>query len=145
MSKNINDAFFVISSNLGNEQENFISAVGNLCPETKIVSVNRLGINQPGILAKTWNINKATFLISASSPATVNSIINQLNTSNFQTICIDGPSKTSDLFNDSGYISKNELNDGILIIKNHEVISLEKPSVPSILIFDGNNYSWDPI
>ena len=101
MSKNIRDSFFIITSNLGNEHEKFISTVGNLCPETNIISVNRSGIEHPGMLANVWNISKATFLITAESDSVIDSILNKLNKfsedkNNFQTIKVDGLVKEFD-------------------------------------------------
>jgi len=93
MDKNIRNAFFLVTSNIGTEQEQFISTVGNLCPETNVVAVNSMNLNRPGIFANTWNVNKATFLITAQSDDVIGSILRKLENvtrlENLHTIKVD--------------------------------------------------------
>lgn len=100
MSKNINNGFFLVTSRLGHEHEQFISAVGNLCPETDVIAVNKLGVAKPGMLASHWNINKAVFLLSVDNPDTVNSITDNIKNitipENIHLIKIDGITKEID-------------------------------------------------
>lgn len=93
MDKNIRNAFFLVTSNMGKEQEQFISTVGNLCPETNVVAVNSMHLNKPGLFANTWNVNKATFLITAESDDVISSILRKLENvtrlENLHTIKVD--------------------------------------------------------
>lgn len=127
MSKNINDAFFLVTRNLGHEQEKYISTVGNLCPETHIVATNHSNLDAPGVLAKSWNINKATFLLSISTPSVMSSIIEQLkrfmNDQNTSHIIVDSPSNLSEFFNDAGYL--NEESDPIWTKEKHNYVLLK--------------------
>lgn len=127
MSRNINDAFFLVTRNLGHEQEKYISTVGNLCPETHIVSTNHSNLEQPGVLAKSWNINKATFLLSVSTPSVMSSIIEQLkrfmNDQNTSHIIVDSPSNLSEFFNDVGYLS--EETDPVWTKEKHNYVLLK--------------------
>lgn len=116
MNKNLRNGFFLITSKLGKEHEQFISTVGNLCSETDVIAVNKIGIERPGILANSWNISKATFLITAESPEVVESILNKLTyftgSDNIQTIKVDGLMKETDpIFNSEKHLFalKNDL------------------------------------
>lgn len=81
---------------MGQNKRNLYQPYGKLCPETNVIAVNRSGIERPGMLANVWNINNATFLITAQSAETVESILNKLShyskkseNENIQTIKVD--------------------------------------------------------
>ena len=43
------------------------------------------------------------------------------------------------------YVKKHDFEgDGILLVNNGNIIKLEKPEIPSVLIFDGSEFKWQP-
>lgn len=129
MSKNICNGFFLITSCLEDQHERYVQTVGNLCPESNVISVNRMGINKPGMLSSVWNINKAVFLLSVDSPDVVDSVLDNLknitDAENIHTIKIDGGiNKEKDpIYNSEKHLFV--LKSDFDIVKNHLIAEID--------------------
>lgn len=50
-------------------------------------------------------------------------------------------------YNEETFLKKSTFNnteDGVLLVNNGVITKLDKPEVPSVLIFDGDEFKWQP-